>query len=379
MQARMPNLTIPTPPLPPVTAAAWLLAATAALASAPAAQAPVAVSPADRAALEGNSFTHYPLGRKNARMQTLHDDVPGGTLLTGHAYRRDAIAVRGVVDPFSTDLQVALSMAPHPAAQASPTFANNAGPAPVVVLPRTFVAFPATDRPPLDPAPAFELSIPYLVPFLVPPGGGTLCVDLEIFGNQTAGGPDQNISVYLDGHLHYADGRTVQPAFRTGAGCPAPGQANDCYSNLDLWRLTNGTTELDVSIRDGVPDSGNGLARGFVTLGTSIDGSPWPLRNDCPFWSSAEWWFALPGGMNAQGDYDGTLANLPLLPPGFRLWCQAGSIDLGSIAMAFSDALTLVTPPFGPLPIPTTRVANANDHTAATGTVSDAVPVMAFF
>src|SRR5690606_3959418 len=90
------------------------------------------VSPLDRTALEGSSYSHYPLGRHNARMQTLHDDIPGGTLITGHAYRRDAIGVRGLVDGFQADLQVTLSMSPNTAAQASGTFANNTGSNPVV-------------------------------------------------------------------------------------------------------------------------------------------------------------------------------------------------------------------------------------------------------
>jgi hypothetical protein len=83
--------------------------------------------------------------------------------------------------------------------------------------------------------------------------------------------------------------------------------------------------------------------------------------------------------MNAQGDYDGSLQGLPILPPGYRLWCQAGSISLATADVAFSDATTLVTPPAGPLPIPTSRIANSTDHTGTTGVVSFAVPVMGFF
>src|SRR5687768_17611604 len=79
------------------------------LAPALAAQQLVAVSPSDRTSLEGCSFTHFPLGRANARMQTLHADVPGGTVLHGHAYRRDAVTVRGQVDAFSCDLEVTVS------------------------------------------------------------------------------------------------------------------------------------------------------------------------------------------------------------------------------------------------------------------------------
>lgn len=338
-----------------------------------------AVSPADREGLEGSSYTHYPLGRHDARVQTLHDDIPGGTLITGHAYRRDAIGVRGTVPGLQSDLQVTLSMSPRTAAQASSTFALNVGSNPVVTVPRTILTFPATDRPALDPAGFWELFVPYAVPFVVPPAGGTVCVDVEIFGNVTANGPDQNASLYLDAHQQYTDGRAVQPGFRTGAGCPAPGSTDDCYANLDLWRLASGTTEIDLSIRDGVADPGSQTTRAFLTMGNSIDGTPWPLRPDCPFWSSSEVWFAMPGTMTSTGSYDGVLRNLPLLPPGYRIWCQAGSIDLATVDMAFSDALTLITPPLGMLPMPVRRVANGSNRTASSGSVSNSVPVMAFF
>lgn len=349
------------------------------LAAGVSAQQPLAVSPGDRAALEGSSYSHYPLGRHSARVQTLHDDIPGGTLVSAHAYRRDAIGVRGQIAGFASDLQVTLSMSPNPAAQASSSFANNVGPNPVVTLPRTVLSFPATDRPALDPAPTFEVLIPYAVPFLVPTGGGTLCVDVEVFGNQTANGPNQNVSIYLDAHQQYTDGRSVQPGFRFGQGCPAPGQTANSYANLDLWRMANGTTEIDVSIRDGVADTGSGTTRAFFTMGLGITGSPWPMRSDCPFWSSSETWFALPGTMTNLGNYDGGLQGLPLLPPGYRLWLQAGSIDLSTVDMAFSDGITLVTPPYGSLPIPCARIANASNQAATSGSVSNSVPVMAFF
>ncbi len=338
----------------------------------------LAVSPSDRADLEGSSFTHFPLGRANARMQTLHRDVPGGTLITGHAYRRDAITVRGQVDGFASDLEVTLSMSASLPTQASATFANNAGTSPVVVLPRTVLQFPATQRPSLDPSPAFDLVVPYQFPFLVPAGGGTLCVDVRIFGNVSTTGSDTNLSVYLDAHENYADGRAEQPGFRTFQGCPAPGATTNCTASTTWWRLAT-DSRADVSIRDGVPDSGSGTTRGFLCLGTALDGAPWPLRADCPFWSSTEVWFPLPGTMNGNGDYDGSLTALPLLPPGYRLWCQAGSIDLQTAGMSFSDAVTFVTPPPGPQPIPAVRVVNSTNGGAATGTVSNVVPVMAFF
>lgn len=337
----------------------------------------VAVSPADRADLEGSSFTHFPIGRASARMQTLHADVPGGTLLSGHAYRRDAVQVRGVVDGFVSDLQVTLSMSPNAPTQASSTFANNVGANATVVLPRTLVTFPPTSRPPLDPSGAFDLTIPYAVPFLVPPQGGTLCVDVEVFGSQSAAGIDQNLSVYLDAHQHHSDGRAEQPGFRTGDGCPAPGASSDCYATLTLWRRPTGS-DIDVAIRNGVPDGGNGTSLAVLTIGLGVDGTPIPWRTDCPFWSSAEIWAVLPGHCDTAGDYDGNLPGLPLLPPGLRLWFQAGTFDVATGALAASDASTLVTPPPGTLPIPVSRIANSTNQAAATGTVSYAVPVMGF-
>ncbi len=343
-----------------------------------AAQQVLAVSPLDRQSREGSSFTHFPLGRADARMQTLHRDIPAGTLISGHAYRRDAIGVRGQVDGFTSDLSVTLSLSPNLPTQASTTFANNVGANPVVALPRTVLAFPPTQRPALDPTATFELLIPYQVPFLMPGGTNTLCVDVQVFGNASATGTNQNLSIYVDAHEHFTDGRSEQAGFRTGQGCVAPGQTTACYSAMSLWRLPT-SNRLDVSVRNGVPGNAAGSTRAFVMLGSSQAGAPWPTRPDCPFWSSAEVWFPLVGTTNAAGDYDGSLTTLPTLPPGFRLWCQAGTIDLATVAMSFSDAVTMVTPALGTLPIPVSRIINSTDHTAATGTVSYAVPVMAFF
>jgi hypothetical protein len=335
------------------------------------------VSPLDRQQLEGSSFTHFPLGRANARMQTLHRDVPGGTVITGHAYRRDAITARGQVDGFTSDLEVTLSVSPNLPTQASATFANNVGASAVVVLPRTLVTFPPTQRPALDPASSFELVVPYQTPFVMPAGGGTLCVDVRVFGNTSASGSNQNLSVYLDAHEHYTDGRAEQPGFRTLQGCPAPGATTASTASMTYWRLA-ANARLDVSIRDGVPDTGGNTTAAFATFGTSLGSGVWPLRPDCPFWSSTEVWYQLPGTMTTAGNYDGSLTGLPHLPPGFRLWCQAGSIDLATVGMAFSDAVTFVTPTPGTLPIPTARVVNSTNGASATGTTSFAVPVMAF-
>jgi hypothetical protein len=146
---------------------------------------------------------------------------------------------------------------------------------------------------------------------------------------------------------------------------------------LTLWRRATGI-DLDLSLRNGVPDGGAATSLVVLTTGLAVDGTPIPWRPDCPFWSSAEVWSVLPGACNTSGDYDGTLAGLPLLPPGLRLWFQAGSIDVVTGALAASDATTLVVPPAGPLPIPACRIVNSTSLSAAAGTVSYAVPVMAF-
>jgi hypothetical protein len=249
----------------------------------------------------------------------------------------------------------------------------------VVVLPRQFVSFPATQRPGLDPAASYELVVPYQTPFQMPAGGGTLCVDVEIFGNSSATGTNQNLSIYLDAHESFPDGRAEQPAFRTLLGCAAPGQLATSYGTMSLWVLANGTSRLDVGLRDGIRDGGNGLSRGFIMLGQAQGFGTWPGRPDCTFHSSAEVWFALPGTMSATGSLDGSLTALPLLPPGYRLWCQGGSVDLGNANLAFTDGLTLVTPPLGAVPLPAVRIANSTSQTASTGSVSNVVPVMGFY
>lgn len=355
----------------------YRLAVAASLLCAAASAQVLAVSPADRAGLEGSSFTHFPLGRASARMQTLHGDLPPHTLISGHAYRRDAIQVRGQVDAFSSDLQVTLSMSPNGPTQASTTFANNRGSNPVVVLPRTMLAFPATQRPPLDPAATFELVVPYAVPFLLPSTQGTLCVEVEVFGNQSASGPNQNLSIYLDAHENYTNGQAEQPGYRTGAGCAAPGATAACFATMTLWRRTTGL-DLDVALRNAV-GSATGSSLPLLILGLApLAGVSVPGRPDCPFHNTGDAWFLLPGAVNAAGSWDGTLAGLALLPPGLRLWCQVGSIDLATGALAASDATTVVVPPPGPVPVPVSRIVNSTSQSATTGTVSYAVPVMGF-
>ncbi|GAB4148167.1 MAG: hypothetical protein Fur0037_16450 [Planctomycetota bacterium] len=330
-----------------------------------------AVSPADRANLEGSSYSNYPLGRFDMRFQQLHADLPAGAILSGHAYRRDAVQIRGVVDAFASDIEVTLSISSRDPSTASSTFADNVGPNPVTVLPRALIGFPATDRPALDPSPAFDLVIPYQVPFVMPASGGTLCVDTTIHGNQTAAGPDRNFSVYLDAHEGRTDGLAEQPGFRLGQGCRAPGRTATAYATLALWHLRT-SMRLDVAMRQNVP-----LAQPMVVLGLQRSSTPWPTRPECSMLVSDDVWFAPGGGTDANGSFDGSLP-LPLLPPGYRMFCQTGSIDLGSGALVLGDASSLMTQPAAPPSLPAVRIASASDRTSPTGTVSPVVTVTRF-
>lgn len=352
------------------------LAAAAAAAFCASVSAQTVVSPADRLNLEGSSFSHFPLGRASIRMQTLHLDVPGGRTLNGHAYRADAITARSRVDVFAVDLEVTVSMAQRTPTTASNTFATNTGTSPVVVLPRTVVSFPATDRPSIDPAPTFEFVIPWQVPFSVPSTGGTVCLDVRVFGNFAAAGNDRNFSVYLDTHTLYSDGRNEQPGYRFGQGCPPPGQTSLPYATFTLWHLGTGM-QLVAGMRNGVPDPGTGVTMPIAVMGLRSAQLPWPGLPNCALLTTSELWWAMAGSNDAQGNYDGSV-NLPVLPPGHRLYLQSGSLHLGTAAMAFGDASTLVTPGPGPLPMSAVRVANSTDGSAASGTVSPAVPVTRF-
>lgn len=333
-------------------------------------------SPADRAAHEGSSSTSYPLGRAAMRLQSLHGDLPGGSVLHGIAYRRDAATVRGTVDAFQSELEVRLSMSPRTPTSASTTFATNEGTAPQVVLPRTVLQFPAVDRPLLDPALTAEYLVPFATPFVVPATGGTVCLDVVVHGNTTAAGANRNFSVYLDAHELRTDGWNEAPGFRFGTGCAAPGATTSCTSTLSLWRGPTGT-RVDTTMRNGVPDDGTG--RVFVALAVGL-GNPLaqlPGAAGCTLLTTGEFWQLLPGTTGTGGDHAGSLA-LPLLPPGQRLWLQQGSLDAVSGSYALSDGNTLQTP-LPALPSPTVvRIAHASDPASPVGTVSFAVPVVRF-
>ena len=264
---------------------------------------PQGVSPEDRTSLEGSTSTSYPLGRFNARVQQLHADLPPGlTQIRGHAYRRDAALVRGPVPGFKVELEISLSSSPRQPNSASRTFAENRGTSPTVVLPRTVVSFPSTERPSADPAPSFELEIPYDRPFLRPPGGGALCLETVVFGNLRPSGPDSNFQVYQDAHQLFADRRSVQPGFRFGQGCAPPNSTAAGFANFEITRW--GTTlDLEISARNGIPDDGTQMAWSFLMLSATPFNGPWQFRPDCIQGTNIEIWTVL-GQNDSKGQLD---------------------------------------------------------------------------
>ncbi len=332
-------------------------------------------SPQDRVDLEGSSFTSFPLGRPNARFQFLHADLPGGMTLNGQAFRRDATELRGQVDGFSVEMEITASLSPNTPATASATFAQNIGPAPVVVLPRTVVSFPATLRPQLDPAPTFELVIPYAQAFVVPPAGGTVCIDITVFGNTSPAGLDRALSLYLDAH-EVSTSAASQPGYRMGGGCAPTNATTPATALMDLTHNGSGLL-LDVRARDGVRDNGAGRAFSYLAVGQSRSASPWPYNPACVLQTSTEQWYVL-GPNDGFGDCSAQVA-WPLVPDRHRLWLQVGSIELGQADLVFSDLSSLMTPPAPPAALPAVRIAASSDRTAAAGAISRTVPVTMFF
>lgn len=333
------------------------------------------VSPSDRSSLEGSSFTSFPLGRPNGRFQFLHQDLPGGMTIHGHAFRRDATQLRAVVDGFAAELEVTLSMSPRTPSTASATFSDNVGPSPTVVLPRTTLVFPATNRPALDPSPTFDLVIPYAVPFVLPQAGGTLCVDTVMHANVSAAGVDRSLSVYLDAH-ELSTSVNEQPGFRSGGGCAPIGAVAQATAAMTLRRTATNLL-LDCAARDGSPDKGNGQSFSYLAFGASQQPQPWPFRPSCVLQSSTEHWFVL-GRNDATGACDGALT-WPILPAGYRVYLQVGSIELGGSDLVFSDLTQMMTPPAAPTTLPAVRIAASTNRASLTGAVSASVPVTLFF
>ena len=367
---------MPTPTRFPLVAAA--LAAVPILFPTPLTAQSVAVSPADRATLEGSTSTSFPLGRHDARIQQIHDDLGAApATLRGHAYRRDAESLRGVVAGFDATLEVIVSTAPHPAAAAVADFASNHGPDRTVVLPPTRISFPPTDRPASGPAPSFDLRVPYATPFSYA-GGVPLCVEVVVHGNVTSNGADRNFSALLDAHAYANDGRSDTPGYRYGTGCAATGTTRTATAVMNLAAWPDGRLELGIDARAGVPSTSGVTSRAALLVGVAPAATPWPFKNGCTSLTSSDARFTLPGPVAADGTWSGSLAGLPALPVGFAFHAQIATAAPG-IDVTFSDASVLTIPPLPPAAPPIARISSGSDRTATSGAVSTTAAVLGFF
>ncbi len=351
----------------PTITFAFLLASTSA-------QAPI--SPADRAGLEGSSSTSYPLGRASMRLQQLIGDLPArSSTLQGHAYRRDAITVRGVVAGFRAQVSVLASISPRTPDTASATFADNHGAQVHSALTSTWLSFPATDRPPVEPAASFELRVPWAAP-MPWAGNGVLCLETVVHGNDVGGQTNRNFTSYQDAH-ELALTTSRQPGFRFGDGCAFPGVTAKAYASFDLARTTTGI-HVEVAVRNGAPTDGNGQGFNVLMLGPGVTPWAWPPRPECTVFVPPVATDML-GVSDSRGQLDVTLANYGTLPPGRILYGQVLSLHPVSGLGALTDVSRLTAPGSLPSRIQHARIANADDASALTGTVSFAVPVTELF
>lgn len=353
---------------------AWALAVAAIPAglTAPLAAQTLDVSPVSRADFEGSSSTTYPLGRHNMRLQTLHADLPASmTTIHGHAYRRDAIATRGQVAGFSVDIEVQMSVAQTTPDNPSATFAQNRGPAPVTVLPRTTISFPPTQRPGTLPAPTFELLIPYTQPF-TRPAGAVVCMEVIVYGNQAPSGANRNFTPYLDAHELAADGSHAVAGFRYGSGCTANGGSASMSGVFELVRDPS-DLELQIAGRNTVP--GGQVAAFFGLAPSSVS---LPFAPGCTLATDVLAIVDL-GTSDAGGNITATLPGLATMPTGLRFFAQLASGDLTTGDLAVSEGSELLVAPLDPAPIMACRIAAGSDRDATTGATSFNVPVTMFF
>ena len=337
------------------------------------------VSPRDRATYEGSTYTAYPLGRFNARVQQLHADLgTAAKLLYAHAYRRDAAEVKGAIAAFAAELSVSLALSPKTPATASTTFADNLGGASQVVLARTKLNFPSSDRPQIDPSPLFTFGVPYQVPFAYPQGGGTLCIDVTVHGNDAPSGKDRDFLPYLDAHDVFADGRVLQVGFRYGQGCVATGQRNPQYGELAFLHLGS-TLELRVDSRYGLPSDTVNPAFTALIVGYAPAQVIWPKQPSCSLWTTTDHALLLAGTNDASGAWSGTFPGMPVMGAGTTFYAQVASLQPTTGATAFGDGSRLVVPPAGTPGLAAIRVAAGSDRTATTGTLATQVAVVKVF
>jgi hypothetical protein len=332
------------------------------------------VSPADRVRLEGSSSTVYPLGRARTRLQQLIGDIPVAATFQGHAYRRDATTVRGIVGAFRSQITVNASTSPRTPTTASTTFADNQG-TPQTLLSQAWISFPQTDRPTGDVASSFELRIPYATP-LSWSGTGVLCLETIVHSNDVGGLSDRNFSVYQDSHdLSRTNSR--QPGYRYGQGCALEGATTRANAGLDLVRTTS-SLDLEVSSRAGAPTDANGPGFAALMLGVTPISWPWPARPECTAMLSPLA-IEILGTNDVAGGLDVTRRGLGSAPGGRTLLAQVLTLQPATGAATLSDGTRLVVPALPPTQLLHVRIANGDDHTAATGTVSFSVPVTELF
>ncbi len=344
-----------------------------AVAAAPRAQS--TVSPYERVNLEGSSSTIYPLGRAHMRLQQLIGDLPTQAMtFQGHAYRRDATTVRGIVNAFRSQISVLASPSPRTTTTASTTFADNQS-NPQTLLNQAWISFPQTDRPTGDVASTFELRIPWTTP-LSWSGQGVLCLETLVHSNDVNGLPDRNFSVYQDAHdLSRTSSR--QPGYRYGQGCAPQGSTTRAYASLDLVRTTTGL-DLEISSRAGVPTDANGPALAVLMLGITSANWSWPSRPECTV-MLAPLATDILGINDAAGSLDVTRRGVGGGLAGRTVLAQVFTLQPTTGASSISDGTRLVIPTLPPSQLLHVRIANGDDHNALTGTVSYSVPVVELF
>lgn len=337
------------------------------------------VSPSDRANYEGSTYTAYPLGRFNTRVQQLHSDLgTAARSFVAHGYRRDAAEVKGAIAGFASEMTVVLAMSPKTPGTASTTFADNLGTQSQVVLPRTKLNFPASDRPAIDPYPAFTFGIPYQVPFAYPAGGGTLCIDVTIHGNDAPSGTDRDFLPYLDAQDVYADGRVLQVGYRYGQGCVAATQRNAQYGELAFVR-SGSALELQVTSRYGIPGDLVNPAYTGLLVGYAPAQVPFPKGVNCTLWTTSDHAVLFASANDATGGWTGAFSNMPLMGPGTTFYAQVASVQPSTLSANFGDGTRIVVPPAGKVGLPAVRIAAASDRTATSGTVATQVAIVKLF
>jgi hypothetical protein len=332
------------------------------------------VSPADRGTLEGSTSTSYPVGRHDSRFQQLFDDIGKARTIAEHSYRRDALSTRGTIAAFRTSLAIKMSVAAVVAEKANKAFASNVGTSPTTVLPKTWVSFPKTTKPGTVPA-KFELRVPYKTPYAWK-GKGTLCVDMTIDSNVLATGTNKTFSASLDAQELFASGRNLQPGYRFGKGCNAPGRTTAAAATFELRHLGK-RLDLFIAAKNGLPNSAAQPTRSVLLVGATATKFPWPFGTGCNVYTAMPIVVALAGNNSSTGGWRGVLPVGTPPRPGFEMVGQILSFGSASGPVVLSDASRLIAPPAGK-GVVSSRIVSASDRTKATGTVSFSVPITEF-